>query len=120
MPLIDLDQRRARLARRHRLVLPAGTSARGTKKGSPADEAVAAARSMVALHGTDPATVYLSIQARTSTVDIQAIDRALYEDRTLIRMLGMRRTMFVLPVELAPVLHASCGQALAVELARRY
>jgi len=129
MAHIDPDQRRARLARRHRLVLPAVAvparpSARATRKGAgpvpPAAEVVAAASSMVALHGTDPATVYLSIQARTSTVDVKAIDRALYEDRTLIRMLGMRRTMFVLPVEQAPMLHASCGQALAVELARRY
>jgi hypothetical protein len=124
---IDGDQRRARLARRHRLVRPdpdpAGQIRKAVPKArsvAPGDEAVAAARSMVALHGTDPATVFLSIQARTSTVDIATIERALYQDRTLIRMLGMRRTMFVLPVEQAPMLHASCGQALAVELGRRY
>ena len=37
---------------------------------------------------------------------VAAIERALYEERTLIRLLAMRRTMFVAPVETAPVLQA--------------
>jgi hypothetical protein len=32
----------------------------------------------------------------------------------LLRMLGMRRTMFVVPVELAPVVQAACTDAIAV------
>ena len=37
---------------------------------------------------------------------------ALYEDRTLLRMLGMRRTMFVVDPELGAVMDAACTQAL--------
>jgi len=46
--------------------------------------------------------------------EVGAIERALYEERVLLRMLGMRRTMFVVPVELAPVVQAACTQAIAV------
>jgi hypothetical protein len=41
------------------------------------------------------------------------VDRALYDDRTLLRMLGMRRTMFVVPTDLAPVVQAACTDAIA-------
>lgn len=36
-----------------------------------------------------------------------------------MRMLGMRRTMFVVPVELAPVVQAACTRAIAVRERRR-
>jgi hypothetical protein len=68
---------------------------------------------MVCLHATDPATVYLSARARMTDCTVEAVDRALYEDRALVRMLAMRRTMFVVPVEDAPVLHAACSLAIA-------
>jgi hypothetical protein len=105
---IGVEERRARLVRRHRLV----TAARA---GTP----VEVARDMVALHGTDPATVFLSAAARMRVRDIGAIERALYEDRALVRMLGMRRTMFVVPVELVPVVQAACTRAIAVRERRR-
>jgi hypothetical protein len=44
---------------------------------------------------------------------IEAVDRALYEDRALLRMLAMRRTMFVVTVEDAPILHAAASLAVA-------
>ena len=68
---------------------------------------------MVALHGTDPASVYLAAWARMRNPDVTAIERALYERRTLVRMLGMRRTMFIVPVELVPVVHCACTEAIA-------
>jgi hypothetical protein len=40
---------------------------------------------------------------------VSGLQRALYEDRTLIRMLGMRRTMFVVGTEVAPVIQAACS-----------
>jgi hypothetical protein len=108
-PLLDDAQRRARLGRRHHLA----TSSR-------ADDPVQVARDLVALHGTDPATVFLSISARMREPSVGDIEHALYTDRQLIRMLGMRRTMFVVPDELAPVVHAACTKAIAVQLERRY
>jgi len=109
---IDAAQRRARLAVRHRLA-PIALAA------GPAGP-VAATEAVVVLHSTDPASVFLAVQARTAGIDTAAIERALYDDRALIRMLGMRRTMFVVPVELAPVIQASCTRAIAKVQRRRY
>jgi hypothetical protein len=99
---MDGEERRARLGRRHGL-------APGTAVASP----VEAARDVVALHATDPASVHLSAAARMRSPDPALLASALYEERTLLRMLGMRRTMFVLPVELAPVVQAACTRAVA-------
>jgi hypothetical protein len=105
---IDTAERRARLARRHHLA----TSALAA---SP----VEVARDLVVLHGTDPATVYLSLAARLRNPSIAAIEAAMYENKTLVRMLGMRRTMFCVPVEFAPVVQAACTRAIAAQERRR-
>ena len=51
--------------------------------------------------------------------DVAEVERALYEQRTLVRMLGMRRTVFVVPVELAPIVHAACTAAIAARERRK-
>ncbi|WP_406237994.1 winged helix DNA-binding domain-containing protein [Nocardia sp. NBC_01009] len=109
MRSIDAAQRRARLAVRHRLATAART-----------DEVTDIARSLVVLHATDPATVFLSVGARSHTATPAHVEQALYDDRTLLRLLAMRRTMFVAPVELLPVLQASCADALAEKQRRTY
>jgi len=78
------------------------------------------ARSLVALHGTDPASVHLSVQARMRKPAVAAIEGALYEERALVRMLGMRRTVFVVPTELAAVVQAACTRAIAVKQRQLY
>jgi hypothetical protein len=70
------------------------------------------AERLVALHSSDPATVVLSVRARTGMKDVEPLERALYDDRTLARILAMRRTMFVVPVDVVPVMHAAATQAL--------
>ncbi|MEU1962297.1 winged helix DNA-binding domain-containing protein [Nocardia sp. NPDC019304] len=109
MRSIDAAERRARLAIRHRL-------AASERSGQVAD----IARSLVALHATDPATVFLSVAARGEGLTPSDVERALYDDRSLLRMLAMRRTMFVVPVELVPVLQAACADALAHKQRRTY
>jgi Winged helix DNA-binding domain len=104
---IGIEQRRARLALRHHLAPDA-------RAGS----AVEAAGDLVAFHGTDPASVFLAAWARTRSADAGGLERALYEDRALVRILGMRRTMFVLPVEIASVVQAACTRAIAVQQRR--
>ncbi|MFD4611694.1 winged helix DNA-binding domain-containing protein [Streptomyces sp. NPDC058440] len=101
---IDVAERRARLALRHRL-------AAGTRASTPQE----VARALVALHGTDPATVYLGVGARLAdpAETVARTEHALYEDRTLVRMHGMRHTVFVFPAELTAVVHASTGIAIA-------
>ncbi|GAB3563173.1 winged helix DNA-binding domain-containing protein [Amycolatopsis endophytica] len=93
------DQRRARLVARHRLA-------------APADSPEEVAESLVVLHATDPATVHLSVLARTA-LGTEDVERALYDERTLVRMLGMRRTMFVVPRGLVPVVQAACADDIA-------
>jgi len=101
-----VTERRARLARRHLLAPPAR-----------AQTAAEVAAAMIALHGTDPASVYLAAWARSAAghraIGHAAVERALYQDQELLRMLGMRRTMFVVPAGLAPVIQAACTDQVA-------
>ncbi|EST33304.1 hypothetical protein N566_19495 [Streptomycetaceae bacterium MP113-05] len=97
-------QRRALLARRHLLAPPFRTGT--TEK---------VARALLALHATDPSTVTLSACARLAQPTIQDVERALYEDRTLLRMHCMRRTLFAVPVEDVRLYHFST----TLDVARR-
>jgi hypothetical protein len=80
---------------------------------------VEAARSIVGFHSTDPATVFLSARARTRDFGVGELEQALYEDRDLVRMLAMRRTLWVVPRDLAAVVHAACTQTVAARERRR-
>src|SRR5437763_1885657 len=104
---IDARERRNRLAHRHRLAPQA--------KAGTVEEVAAA---LVALHATDPATVHLAAGARLTEPSVAAVERALYDDRTLLRMLGMRRTMFVVPRASVPVIQAACTDAVAAQQRR--
>lgn len=77
------------------------------------------ARDLVGLHATDPASAVIAAWARSRAPVDGELGRALYEERSLVRILGMRRTMFVLPVELAAIVQAACTQAIAVRERRR-
>ncbi|GAC52800.1 hypothetical protein GOAMI_14_01880 [Gordonia amicalis NBRC 100051 = JCM 11271] len=88
-PRITDAQRRSRLMRRMHL-----------DAASRAPSAVDAARTMVGLHSTTPSTVYLSAWARVDGLARTDIDTALYGDRTLVRHLAMRRTLFAFPRDL--------------------
>jgi Winged helix DNA-binding domain len=105
---VSVAERRARLAVRHHLA-PAARSA--SVAGVAAD--------LIGLHGTDPASVYLAAWARTSGVDRAAIEDELYAERALVRMLGMRRTVFVVPATLVPVIQSACTDQIAARLRRQ-
>ncbi len=83
-----------------------------------ANSVVDAVDAMIALHGTDPTAVYLSAWARTGCAAEQ-LDEAIYAERSLVRMLGMRRTMFVVPAGLVPVVQAACTDDVAKRLRRQ-
>jgi hypothetical protein len=102
---VSAAQRRARLVERHRLEGAAGSVA----------EAV---ESMIVLHATDPVTVYLSAWARTGC-SASDVDEAIYNQRVLVRMLGMRRTVFLVPAALAPTVQAACTDDVAKRLRRQ-
>lgn len=102
MHRMDTAERRRRLLTRH-LLTPAGRST----------EPVEVADAVVALHATDPATVYLSLWARMPDATQPALADAMYLDKRLTRLMAMRRTMFVVATELAPVLQASSALGVA-------
>ena len=93
-------ERRARLARRHFLGGPAGSI----------DNAVA---DLVGLHATDPATPYLSLWARLPGFAVTDLDRALYQRRTLVKHLAMRRTLWVVGVDDLPLIQAAASDRVA-------
>jgi hypothetical protein len=77
----------------------------------PAASVDEVAGGLVGLHSSDPATVYLSAWARVAGFVPTDLEDALYERRSLVRMLGMRRTLFVVPVDVAAVMHEACTKA---------
>jgi hypothetical protein len=101
MRTVTIDERRARLGVRHNLA-----------EKFKADTVEAAAGRMVGLHASDPASVYLAARARVQGATVKLIERALYDDRSMIRILGMRRTMFTAPLELAQLIQAGAASRL--------
>jgi hypothetical protein len=92
--------RRARLVTRHHL------------DGSAVD-ATAAVRAVVAMHSSDPVTPHLGVHARVRAVGTHDLDVALYEDRTLWRLHAMRRTLFVVTTDDAPIVQSAAGRDVA-------
>jgi hypothetical protein len=102
------SERRSRLARRHALA-----------PGHRSPDPESATRAVTVLHSTEPASVYLSVRARVDGVSVDDIDRALYDDRTLVKQLAMRRTLFVFPRDLLPAAWGSASARVAAALGAR-
>ena len=98
---IGVEERRARLARRHRL-LPS----------TRVDDVARIADDLVALHSTDPVTVYLSAMARMRHPSVEAVERALYDDRSVVRHHAMRRTLWVGTPDVVRLMHAAATRKL--------
>lgn len=96
------DERRARLAVRHGL-------APAARVATPE----AAVRAMTALHATEPATVYLSCWARVPELEVSHVHHALYEERSVVKQMAMRRTLFVFPRDLLPAVWPSASARVA-------
>ena len=110
MHRIDAAERRRRIGARHGLVAP-----------HPKSELGRLADAMAGIHATDPASVYMELRARTRDLAHADVERALYDDRALVKILGMRRTMFVVSPSFAGVVHAATAVDIAVrERARLY
>ncbi|WP_101525546.1 winged helix DNA-binding domain-containing protein [Nocardioides houyundeii] len=96
------SERRRRLARRHALA-----------PGHRVESAEAATRAMTVLHATESPSVYLSLWARVDGLRVEDVDRALYQDRTLVKQVAMRRTLFVFPRDLLPAAWGSASARVA-------
>ncbi len=108
MRVIGVEERRARLAARHRLL-----------RSTRTDDLPQLADDLVALHSSDPVTVYLSALARMATPSIQAVSTSLYEDRSLVRHHAMRRTLWVGTPGTVRRLHAAATRALVAPERKR-
>ena len=77
------------------------------------------ARSLVALHSSDPSTVYLAVWARVDDLDVSDLEHGLYEERSLLRVYGMRRTLWVVDRRTLPLVNSSSTLALVPGQTRR-
>ncbi|MBF7733403.1 winged helix DNA-binding domain-containing protein [Rhodococcus erythropolis] len=96
------DERRARIGVRHALA-----------PSFRVDSPEAATRAMTVLHATESATVYLSCWARVRSLDATDVDNALYDQRSLVKQLAMRRTLFTFPRDLLPAAWSSASARVA-------
>lgn len=105
---VDDDERRARLGRRH-----------GLAPGHRFGDVVTAAASMVGLHATEPATVHLSLWARSAGLALEDVERALYDDRVLVKQTAMRGTLFAVDRGTLPAVWGSVAARQARALHAR-
>jgi len=104
---VSRDERRTRIGLRHHLV-------------DTVDTVEEAAAAVVGLHASDPVTVYLSARSRVDGFSTSDLERALYDDRSLVRLWGMRRTLFVTTRSLAAIMHAASPDAFGAAERRRF
>lgn len=102
-PRISDEDRRLRIAVRHRLA-PAHRAASVSE----------VAGAVVGLHATEPASVHLAAFARSGATR-DDVDRALYGERSVVKQLAMRRTVFAFPAPLLPAVWGSAAARVAVQ-----
>jgi hypothetical protein len=102
-----VEERRNRLARRHFL---SGTGAQ------PATRVVAG---LVVLHATDPVTSYLSLWARSRGFATADLERELYEKRSMLRHLAMRRTLWLVNTDDLAMIQSAASDRVADNERRR-
>lgn len=96
------DHRRARIARRHGLAPDHRLGTIG-----------AATSAMTALHSTEPTTPYLSLHARVGSLTVGDVSSAIYGERSLVRVMAMRRTLWIVERDLVAAVAGSAGRRVA-------
>ena len=102
------SQRRSRIGVRHALA-PAHRLA----------DVAEVTRAMTVLHATEAATVHLAVAARAEGVKPEDVDAELYDARSVVKQLAMRRTLFVFPRELLPAAWGSASARVATSERKR-
>lgn len=105
---VDDEERRVRLAVRHRLLPRLRT-----------DQVVRVADDLVALHSTDPVTAVLSVLVRMREPAVAAVEDAVYTRRSLIRHHAMRRTLWLATPDTVRLMHAAATRKLVGPARRR-
>jgi hypothetical protein len=71
------------------------------------------------LHATDPATLYLSLWARSPAFVTADLDLALYQTRSAVRHLAMRRTLWLVKSDDLAVIQSAASDRVADSERRR-
>jgi hypothetical protein len=112
----SIAERRARLARRHFLSRDALSAVPQAPDGPPV---VAVTGALIGWHATDPATPYLSLWARLSGFAVGDLDREMYDSRSLVKHLAMRRTLWLFDARHLPVVQPAASDRVADNERRR-
>ncbi|HTM86198.1 MAG TPA: winged helix DNA-binding domain-containing protein [Mycobacterium sp.] len=108
MRTFTIAERRNRLARRHFLAPEAATA-----------PITRIASTLIGLHASDPTTPYLSLWARSAPFAVADLDGTLYEKRSLVKHLAMRRTLWVFDTADLPAVQAAASDRVADTERRR-
>lgn len=101
----SIAERRNRLARRH-FLCTSGSVTRVTGD-------------LVGLHATDPATPYLSLWGRCRGFTTADLDRLLYQKRSAVKHLAMRRTLWVVNAKDLALVQSAASDRVAENEERR-
>jgi len=74
---------------------------------------------LVGLHATDPATPFLSLWARCSGFDVADLEHELYQSRSVVRHLAMRRTLWVVSADDLSIVQSAASDRVAANEHRR-
>ncbi|MCV7381547.1 hypothetical protein BST11_21415 [Mycobacterium alsense] len=107
MRTFSVAERRNRLARRHFLA---------ADDAPPVAPVIAG---LVGLHATDPATPFLSLWARVPGFAAADLEAELYEKRSAVRHLAMRRTLWVVAGDDLPLVQPAGSDRVADNERRR-
>ncbi|HSS25164.1 MAG TPA: winged helix DNA-binding domain-containing protein [Mycobacterium sp.] len=102
-----VEERRNRLARRHFLSAPGLEPITTVTAG------------LVGLHATDPATPYLSLWVRCSGFSTAHLELELYQKRSAVRHLAMRRTLWLVNTDDLVMIQSAASDRVADNERRR-
>ncbi len=108
LPRISDVERRRRIGVRHAL-------APAHRLG----DVTSVTEAMTVLHATEAATVHLALAQRSEGLTPDDVDAALHDDRSVVKQLAMRRTLFVFPRDLLAAAWGSASARVAGSEGRR-
>jgi hypothetical protein len=83
------------------------------------DSITHATAGLVGLHATDPATPFLSLWARCPGFVTAHLEEELYQSRSVVRHLAMRRTLWVVSADDLPIIQSAASNRVADNEHRR-
>jgi Winged helix DNA-binding domain len=81
------------------------------ERRAPAGSMLAVASRLCGLHGQVLSSSELTLWARVEGLERQAVQRALWEERTLVKTWAMRGTLHLLPSDELPLWHSALGNS---------